>query len=137
KGADVICMVTSAKEPIVKEEWVEQGCHVCATTGLRDLDPNCAVVFDKWVIGWYGRDLEWIEGSEVGRLSLKVFPYTRKNIYADLATEIIPGKKPARESDKERTVMTHMGMPALDAAVAALVYEKAKEKGVGTILKLF
>jgi len=24
----------------------------------RGLDPNCAVKFDKWVVGWYGRDLD-------------------------------------------------------------------------------
>ena len=130
KGADVICMVTTAKEPVVKEEWVEPGCHVCATFGFNDLDPDCAVGFDKWVVGWYGRDLEWIEGAEAGKMGgLKVGQFTKRNIYADLATEIIPGKKAGREADEERTVMTHMGMPALDAAVAALVYEKAKEKG--------
>lgn len=138
KGADVICMVTTAREPVVKEEWVEPGCHVCGTFGFTDLDSSCAIKFDKWVVGWYTRDLEWVEGSETGVLGgLKVGQFSRKNIYADLATEIIPGKKPAREADHERTVMTHLGMPALDVAVAALVYEEAKEKGVGIVLKVF
>jgi len=137
KGADVICMVTTAKEPLVMEEWIEPGAHVCATTGFMDLDPNCAISFDKWVVGYYGRDLEWIEGEEVGKMSPDSFPYTKKDIYADLSTEIILGKKPSRQSDKERTIMTHLGMPAFDAAVAALVYEKAKEKGIGTVLKVF
>jgi len=94
--------------------------------------------FDKWVVGWYERDLEWIEGVEVGKIGgLKDGQFTSKDIYTDLATEIVPGKKTGRGTDDERTVMTHMGMPALDAAVAALVYEKAKEKGIGTILKVF
>ena len=137
KGADVVCMLATAREPVVKEEWIKPGCHVCETMGFMDLDPNCAVKFDKWVVGWYGRDLEWIEGPEKGILSPKVVPYTRENIYADLATEIVQGKKPGRESAEERTVMTHLGMPALDAATCALVYEKAKEKGVGAIFKMF
>jgi ornithine cyclodeaminase/alanine dehydrogenase-like protein (mu-crystallin family) len=138
KGADIICVVTTAMEPVIMEEWVEPGCHVCGTTGFRDLDPSCAVKFDKWVVGWYGRDLEWIEGSEVGKLGgLKAGQLSRRAIYADLASEIIPEKKFARESDNERTVMTHLGMPALDASVAALVYEKAKEKAVGLVLKVF
>ena len=34
----------------------------------RVVDPNCAVKFDKWVVGWYGRDLDWIEGEGVGEL---------------------------------------------------------------------
>ncbi len=133
KDADVVCMTTTALEPVVMADWIEPGCHVCATATFKDLDPNCAVEFDKWVIGWYGRDLEWVEGKE----RAKATPYTRKNIYADLATEIIPGKKPGRETDRERTVMTHMGMAALDVAVASMVYDEAKDKESGIILKIF
>jgi ornithine cyclodeaminase/alanine dehydrogenase-like protein (mu-crystallin family) len=137
-GADVVCIVTTATEPVLMVEWVKPGCHVCACTGFRDVDHCCGQQFDKWVVGWYGRDLEWIEGPEVGKIGgLKPGRLCRKDIYADLATEIIPGKKPAWESDQERTIMTHLGMPALDAAVAALVYEKAKEQGVGTTFKVF
>jgi len=138
KGADVICVVTTATEPVLMEEWVEPGCHVCACTGFRDVDHSCATRFDKWVVGWYGRDLEWIEGSEAGKIGgLRPGEFSRADIYADLATEIIPQTKPARENDRERTIMTHLGMPALDAAVAALVYEKAREQGVGTPLRVF
>jgi alanine dehydrogenase len=137
KGADVVCMVTTSKDTVVKEKWIDPGCHVCATVGFKDLDPMCALNFDKWVVGWYGRDLEWIEGTETAMFGPEKPPYKKENIYADIATEIIPGKKAGRENDKERTVMTHMGMPALDAAVAALVYEKAVEKGIGATLKIF
>lgn len=137
RDADIICMVTTSMSPVVKEEWLKPGCHVCATVGFMDLDPNCAVKFDKWVVGWYGRDLDWVDGEEVGKMGPKVFPYTRKNIYADLATELILGKKPGRERNEERTIMTHLGMPALDVAVAELVYQKAKEHNAGTLLKLF
>jgi ornithine cyclodeaminase/alanine dehydrogenase-like protein (mu-crystallin family) len=138
KEADVICMCTTAKEPILKEPWVKAGAHVCAATGFNDIDHTCALKFDKWAVGWYGRDLEWIEGSELGRLGgLKPGWVTRSNIYADLATEIIPGKKPGRESAEERTIMTHLGMPALDTANCELVYRKAQEMGVGTIVNVF
>ena len=41
------------------------------------------------------------------------------------------------ERDDERTIMTHMGMPALDAAAAALVYDLALEAGAGTWIKVF
>ena len=66
--ADIVCVVTTAPEPVLMEEWLDPGAHVCAATGFRDVDKACAKSFDKWVVGWYGRDLEWIEGSEVGKL---------------------------------------------------------------------
>jgi ornithine cyclodeaminase/alanine dehydrogenase-like protein (mu-crystallin family) len=33
--------------------------------------------------------------------------------------------------------MTHMGMPALDAAVASLVYDLALDQDAGTWIKVF
>ena len=137
KNADIVCMVTTSEQPVVQESWLAPGCHVCATVGFRDLDPACAEKFDKWVVGWSGRDLEWIEGSEAGKIVPKHPAVVRENIYADLSTEIITGRKPGRQSENERTIMTHMGMPAFDAAVAALVYEKASALGVGMRLKVF
>lgn len=136
--ADIVCVVTTAPEPILMEDWVEPGTHVCAATGFRDVDKACATKFDKWAVGWYGRDLEWVEGSEVGKLGgLKPGDLTKADIHADIASEIMPGLRPGREGHTERTIMTHMGMPALDAAVASLVYDLARAENVGTWIKVF
>jgi ornithine cyclodeaminase/alanine dehydrogenase-like protein (mu-crystallin family) len=136
-GADIVCVVTTASTPVLMEAWVDAGAHVCAATGFLDVDPRCARDFDKWAVGWYGRDLEWIEGPETGKLGgLTPGELSRDNVYADLATEILPGRKPGRERPDERTLMTHLGMPALDAAVSSLVYDLAREAGAGTILAL-
>lgn len=137
-GADIVCVVTTAPKPVLMEEWVAPGTHVCAATGFRDVDKACARRFDKWAVGWYGRDLEWIEGPEVGRLGgLMPGDLWKDVIYADIATELLPGTLPGRERDDERTIMTHMGMPALDCAVAALVYDLALEAGAGTWIRVF
>lgn len=138
RDADVICVTTTAPEPILFESWVKEGAHVCATTGFRDVNVGCVRSFDKFAVGWYGRDLEWIEGEETGRIG-GVTPgsITREDIYADLASEIIPGVKPGREDPEERTIMSHMGMPALDAATAHLLFTEAQRQGVGTVMRLF
>ena len=136
--ADIVCMVTTAPRPVLMAPWIAAGTHVCAATGFRDVDPACVRAFDKWVVGWYGRDLEWITGDEVGRIGgLQVGQLSRDDIHADIATEILPGRRPGREHPAERTIMTHMGMPALDAACAALVYDLALEAGAGTWVEVF
>jgi ornithine cyclodeaminase/alanine dehydrogenase-like protein (mu-crystallin family) len=138
EGADIVCVVTTASEPVLWERSVGPGTHVCATTGFRDVDKACARAFDKWVVGWYGRDLEWIEGPEVGRFGgLEPGDLGKGDIYADLATEIVLERRPGRQGAEERTIMTHMGMPALDAAVASLVYDLAVSNGRGQVLRLF
>jgi ornithine cyclodeaminase/alanine dehydrogenase-like protein (mu-crystallin family) len=55
--------------------------------------------------------------------------------YADLG-EIVAGIKPGRESDKEKTVTINLGLGLEDVATAVLVYNKAREKGIGVELPL-
>jgi alanine dehydrogenase len=138
RDADIVCVVTTAPEPILMEQWIGPGTHVCAATGFRDVDKACAKSFDKWAVGWYGRDLEWIEGSEVGKLGgLQPGDLSKADIHADIASELISGARIGRENPTERTIMTHMGMPALDAAVASLVYDLALVAEIGTWITIF
>jgi ornithine cyclodeaminase/alanine dehydrogenase-like protein (mu-crystallin family) len=56
-------------------------------------------------------------------------------IHADLG-ELTTGKKPGRNSPTERTIAANLGLALDDVAVAPLVYNRAKEKGIGTWLPL-
>jgi ornithine cyclodeaminase/alanine dehydrogenase-like protein (mu-crystallin family) len=136
RGADVVCTVTSATRPIVREAWIEPGTHVAATAGFVDLDPALSRVADRWVVGWHERDREWIDDDGPDVWTAPGHSVDLADVDADL-TQIVAGERPGRESADERTVMTHMGMPALDTAATHLVYEAATEAGVGTRLRLF
>ncbi|MWG33428.1 ornithine cyclodeaminase family protein [Halomarina oriensis] len=133
-GADVICMVTTAESPIVMAEWIEPGTHIAATNGFQDLDPTFSAAADKWVIGVEERDRLWIDGEEVGITAPEGLSYD--DVHGEL-TDVVTGETTGRESADERTVMVHMGMPALDVAVSHLVYERAKQAGIGSSLRLF
>lgn len=135
KGADVICTVTSATQPIVQEEWIEPGTHLAATAGFYDLEPTVSSEADKWVVGYYDRDLSWIRGEE-DNWTADGYSIDEEDIHADL-TEVIAGDARGRESPDERTVMTHKGMPALDTATMELVYEEAVDADMGSDLSLF
>lgn len=56
-------------------------------------------------------------------------------IHADLG-ELATGQKPGRETPEERTMTANLGLALNDMAVAPLLYEGAKEKGIGTWLPL-
>lgn len=56
-------------------------------------------------------------------------------IHADLG-ELVTGKKPGRETEEEFTIAANLGLAIDDMAVAPLLYAKALEKGIGTILPL-
>lgn len=56
-------------------------------------------------------------------------------VHADLG-ELATGEKPGRQSPSERTIACNLGLAIDDMAVAPLIYQKAKDQGVGTWLPL-
>jgi len=56
-------------------------------------------------------------------------------IHADLG-ELVTGRKPGRETPAERTMTANLGLAIDDMAVAPLLYERARAKGIGTWLDL-
>ncbi|MGX7168107.1 hypothetical protein [Facklamia hominis] len=56
------------------------------------------------------------------------------NIYADLH-EIIEGKKPGRENEKEFIYFNSVGLSVIDSLLSYKIYELAREKNIGTLLK--
>lgn len=57
-------------------------------------------------------------------------------IYAELG-EILIGRKPARQSDAERIYANVNGLAIFDLALGQLVFQRAREAGVGVRLTLF
>jgi ornithine cyclodeaminase/alanine dehydrogenase len=51
-------------------------------------------------------------------------------VHADLG-ELVSGRRPGRESREERTIACNLGLAICDIATAALVYDKALERGLG------
>jgi ornithine cyclodeaminase/alanine dehydrogenase len=55
--------------------------------------------------------------------------------YADLG-EIAAGAQPRRESETERIICLNLGLALEDMATARLIYDRARERGIGTDLPL-
>lgn len=56
--------------------------------------------------------------------------------YDGEVADLVAGKHPGRESPAQRSALVFAGLGLADVAVAAAVYERAKEKGVGRTLPL-
>lgn len=129
-GADIICMLTTCREAIIFDEDIAPGTHLCPTC-LWDIDiPNILKNMDKWVLGNEEADRYNFLNDFEKKYDLKF-----EMVYTNLS-EIVCGRKPGRESDTERTVMTHLGMGANDVAIAHRALEAAIKAGVGTDVQL-
>jgi ornithine cyclodeaminase/alanine dehydrogenase-like protein (mu-crystallin family) len=58
---------------------------------------------------------------------------SEKDLYAELP-ELLSGKKPGRQSDKERIFIRAIGLVNQDIAMANTIYQSAVGKGIGTRL---
>ena len=57
------------------------------------------------------------------------------DIHADLG-ELVARLKPGRQTPQERTMTANLGLAINDMAVAPLIYDEARAKGLGTWLPL-
>lgn len=131
RNADIISMCSSSSEPVLLDRWIRPGTHVAATRAFIDYDPVFSCTADKWVLGNRDSDEEWLAKPPfVGIPHLSV-----DNVYADMV-EIVSGDNPGRENDDERTTMTHMGMGALDVAMAHEIYQRALAIGLGQVVDI-
>jgi ornithine cyclodeaminase/alanine dehydrogenase len=130
ENSDLIIVASTSRVPVLDGNWLAKGAHVnsIGVSGPegRELD-DTTVKKAKIVV-------DTKEGvlAETGDLivPIKRGVISQENIYAELH-EIVGGEKPGRTSDDEVTCWKAVGMAIEDAAVAKLVYDKAKKEGIG------
>ncbi len=126
-ASDIVCTVTPARTPFLKQPWILRGTHINAVgadaAGKEELEPSvlkeAIVVVD---------DLR--QASEAGEINVPIAKglFTIDEIYGTLA-QIVDGKKPGRQDRDAITVFDATGVAIEDMAVAKLVYEKARQAG--------
>lgn len=127
--ADIVLMATTATTPVVMFDWLKKGTFVSGMYSFNDLDPACSRRADKWYLGERTVDTHNI----IKFPPMLKYHLSEDDVFGDLG-EVLTGKCPGRESDDEIIVFTHMGMGALDVAVGNIVYQRAVEQGIGTVI---
>ena len=126
RGADVVCTCTSAREPILRRDWLAAGTHVNAVGAslptARELDTETMAAASLFV------DRRESTLNESGDLLLAGLG--EEHIRAELG-EVLTGAHPGRADGDELTVFKSLGLAVEDLAAAELVVRKAREQGVG------
>ncbi len=126
-AADIVCTLTTSREPLLKRRWVLPGTHINAVgadaPGKQELEPtllsDAVVVVD---------DLK--QASAAGEINVPLGQglFKMEQIYAALG-ELIIGKKPGRNDRNAITVFDSTGLAIEDIAAARLIYRRARESG--------
>jgi ornithine cyclodeaminase len=129
-GADVVCTCTTAREPIVRREWLAPGAHVNAVGSsiptTRELDTATIAAASLFV----DRRESTLNESGDYLLAAAEGAIGPEHIRAELG-EVLVGIHPGRTSDDELTVFKSLGLGVEDLAAAELVARKAREHGAG------
>lgn len=123
--ADIVVTATSAREPILKYEWLAEGTHVNAVGSSvasareleADLVENAALFVDR-------RESTVNESGDY--LAAK-----NASIRAEIG-DILAGKADGRKSERELTLFKSLGLAVEDLAAAAFLFEKARRTGRGS-----
>jgi ornithine cyclodeaminase/alanine dehydrogenase-like protein (mu-crystallin family) len=130
KGADVVCLCTDAREPVMKYEWLVSGAHVSSVGGTfgPELDPQTI-----------GAGMIFVESRDAVRQPPPAGAHELQGIRPESVTEIgevISGTRPGRTAPDQLTVYKSTGHAVEDAAAARLVYERAVAEGAGQRVQL-
>ena len=131
RDSDLLVTVTTAKEPIVKAEWLKPGAHINAVGShrpdLREIDgatlKRAKVVVDS-------REAIMAECGDI-LLALKEKSISEGDIHGEIG-EVLAGSKTGRSSAGEITLYKSVGIAIQDVATAQLVYRTALEQNLGT-----
>lgn len=135
RGSDIVASATTAKEPPILGEWLAPGMHVNAAGAnapvKREVDAEgfrrarVFVDFQEQALQEAGDLMAAIESGA----------FRESDIRGELG-DVVVGKKTGRESEDDITLFKSVGVAIEDVAVAAFVYEKARERGLGLDIDL-
>jgi len=129
KGADVVVSATTTSTPFVNESWLGAGITVYSIGKNQEMESEVYKNCDKFVVDSW---LHCKNKSDMQRLLKENF-LSEKDLYAELP-DLLSGKTPGRQSDKERIFIRAIGLVNQDIAMANWIYRAALERSVGTRL---
>lgn len=130
RDADIVCLCTTSDTPVIDAAWLAPGAHVTSVgyappggemppevVRRARLAVESRVSFNPPPAGCAElAGLDPARGTELG--------------------ELLAGRAPGRTSPTELTAYKSMGHAMEDLVVAALVYRRAREQGVGRAVRL-
>ncbi len=134
RGADVIVTATSARDPILRREWISPGAHINAVgssiAAARELDSATVAAASLFV----DRRESTVNESGDYLFALREGAIAGpEHIRAEIG-EILIGAAEARASRDEITLFKSLGLAIEDLAAAAFLYDKARRERRGVFV---
>jgi len=130
RGADVVCLCTTSKTPVIEPNWLSPGTHI---TSVGYSPPGGEL--PREVVRRGRLFVEARLAFEPAPVGCDELAGLSPEIGTELG-EVLLGRRPGRGSDDEITVYKSMGHAIEDMVAANLAYRRAKGQGIGRVVKL-
>ncbi len=129
-NADIVCTTTSAKEPILKGEWLPQGCHVnlvgAAIISAAEADDE-VVTRSRFYVD--SRASAMAQAGEL-KSAIDAGLVTEEHILAEIG-ELLSEPEKGRLSEEDITVYKSLGVVAQDLVAGLRAYDSAVDSNIG------
>ncbi len=129
-NSEIICTVTSSKDPVIFGDWIQKGTHINAVGAsipiFQEIDETILLkseIFVDYKPSVFAQAKEIIEAIKAKKIN-------ETYIKAEIG-EVLEGVKAGRESQDEITLYRSMGLAAQDLACAEFILEKALDTNLG------
>jgi ornithine cyclodeaminase len=124
RRADVICTVTSSREPVIFGEWVKPGTHLnlVGSSMLGPIEVDAALVAKSRYVADY-RPGVIAQGAELA-VARDAGLVDDSHVVAEIG-EVLAGRTAGRENDEQVTVYKSLGHVAQDLAAADYLQRRA------------
>ena len=131
ESGDILVTATTATEPIIHGAEIKKGVYV-AHLGNNEVDEELILRADKVVIDDWKTDKHRM--GDTMACMFRDGKIDDSRIDASVS-DLVAGRKSGRDNDDQLTYTCNVGL--YDVAIAARVYQHAKENGIGQKLKLW
>jgi len=128
--ADVICTVTSSREPVILSDWVKVGTHInlVGSSHLGPVEVDSALVARARYVADY-RPGALAQGAELA--AARDAGLVDDSHVAGEIGEVLAGRIPGREDDSQVTIYKSLGHVVQDLAAAAYLQERGRGQNGG------
>lgn len=129
-ASDIVCTVTSSREPLLNGEWLQKGTHVnlvgASQQTSREAD-NDVVAVSRFFV-----DSRVSARAEAGELKHAIAAglVTESHVLGEIG-EVLNGKVVGRVGGDDITVYKSLGVAAQDMAAARVIYDRALRDSIG------
>ncbi|HEX4609428.1 MAG TPA: ornithine cyclodeaminase family protein [Urbifossiella sp.] len=130
RGLDIVITATNAREPVLKGEWLAEGCHVnlVGSNFLARAEADVEVFRRAALVTADSKEQARLEaGDLVAPLNQQVLSWADVYDFGPL----LVGKYPGRQSPRDITVFKSLGLGIEDVAVAVRLLDLARQQGIG------